>query len=109
MSYLLDGLDDILDDDFFNELIHLDKDEYDCSPTLNQFLGIQSEEYDILLNQIFIKDFESKISNVHSGISNLYSFLYSLLVLYYGDLIEYSSENDGLSNSYMKTYIRALG
>ena len=51
MCGLLNGIDEILDDSFFDALCRLDIDENDCSPTLNEFLGSRSEDFDIPLNQ----------------------------------------------------------
>lgn len=53
MCSLLNGIgfDKILDDSFFDELRCLDIDENDYSLTLNEFLGSQSEDFDIPLNQ----------------------------------------------------------
>ena len=44
MGRLLNNIDKILDDDFFDELIHLDIDSNDCSPKLNDFLDLQSKQ-----------------------------------------------------------------
>lgn len=51
MCSLLNGIDEILDDDFFDQLTRLDIDKNDCSLTLNEFLCSQSEDFDVLLNQ----------------------------------------------------------
>ncbi len=51
MCSLLNEIDKILDDSFFDELLHLDIDENDCSLTLNEFLGSRTEDFYVLLNQ----------------------------------------------------------
>lgn len=45
MCSLLDGLDEILDDAFFDELTRLsiEDNDGDDSPTLNEFLALQKE------------------------------------------------------------------
>ena len=51
MCSLLDGLDEILDDAFFDELTRLSIEDNDDSPTLNEFLASQKENYNNLINQ----------------------------------------------------------
>ena len=51
MCSLLDGLDEILDDAFFDELTHLAIEENDDSPTLNEFLASQKENCDDIINK----------------------------------------------------------
>ena len=51
MCSLLDGLDEILDDVFFDELTRLTIEDNDDSPTLNEFLASQKENYNNLINQ----------------------------------------------------------
>lgn len=101
MGRLLNGLDKILDDNFFDELIRLDIDENDCSPTLNEFLGLQSEDYDVLLNQIYMKDFKEKINNniyFDVVIMKLYSLILSL---FFDKILIKSSENIDLFDNYV--------
>ena len=50
MCSLLDGLDEILDDVFFDELTRLTIEDNDDSPTLNEFLSLQKENYNNLIN-----------------------------------------------------------
>ena len=46
MGGLLDGLDDILDDAFFDELTRLAiEDNDDDSPRLNEFISLQKENF----------------------------------------------------------------
>lgn len=101
MGRLLNGLDKILDDNFFDELIRLDIDENDCSPTLNEFLGLQSENYDVLLNQIYIKDFKKEVNNnIHYNLVMVR--LYSLILsLFFDKALIKSSENIDLSDDYI--------
>lgn len=110
MSRLLDGLDELLNDTFFDELMSLDIDEDDCSPTLNQFLGIQSEkDYDISLNEVYIKELEVKRSNIYSDMwCYFFSLLMSYLLVYRDNLIKYTGENDELLNRYKKS-LKVLG
>ena len=51
MYSLLDGIDEILDDAFFNELTRLAIEENDDSPTLNEFLASQKENCDDIINK----------------------------------------------------------
>lgn len=50
MCSLLDGLDEILDDAFFDELTRLAIEE-DDGPTLNEFLASQKENCDDIINK----------------------------------------------------------
>ena len=51
MCSLLDGLDEILDDAFFDELTRLAIEDNDDSPTLNEFLALQKENCNDMINK----------------------------------------------------------
>lgn len=51
MCSLLYELDEILDDVFFDELTRLTTKDNDDSQTLNEFLALQKENYNNLINQ----------------------------------------------------------
>lgn len=60
MGRLLDNLDTVLDDDFFEQLIQLPIDKHDNSLTLNEILGIHTHEQ--YTQNILIQSYKHKPS-----------------------------------------------
>lgn len=58
MGRLLDNLDTVLDDDFFEQLIQLPIDKHDNSLTLNEILGMQTHEQ--YIQDILVKSYLNK-------------------------------------------------